>query len=33
LCDGSVRFVSERIDPSVLRALTSIDADDPVGDF
>jgi hypothetical protein len=33
LCDGSVRFISSNIDPLTLRALSTIDANDVVGDF
>jgi prepilin-type processing-associated H-X9-DG protein len=33
LCDGSVRFVSENIDPSVLEALVTIRGGESVGSF
>jgi hypothetical protein len=33
LCDGSVRFVSENIDPSVLEALVTIRGGESIGEF
>ncbi|REJ96678.1 MAG: DUF1559 domain-containing protein, partial [Planctomycetota bacterium] len=33
MCDGSVRFVSENIDPSVMEALVTINGGEVVSDF
>ncbi|WP_373653482.1 DUF1559 domain-containing protein [Schlesneria sp. DSM 10557] len=33
LADGSVRFVSEKIDPQTLKAMTTISGNDALGDF
>lgn len=33
MADGSVRFVNEKIDPKLLKALVTIDGGEPVGDF
>lgn len=33
LCDGSVRFVSDKIDPKVLKALSTPNEGEPVGEF
>lgn len=33
LCDGSVRFISENVDPSVIEALTTIRGGEVVGDY
>jgi len=33
LCDGSVRFISESVDPAILQALATPDGREPVGDF
>ncbi len=33
MADGSVRSLSENIDPQVLKALTTISGGEPVGDF
>ena len=33
LADGSVRFISENIDPQTLKALASPDGDEPIGEF
>ena len=32
-CDGSVRFVSEKISPEVFEALTTIRGGEVIGDF
>ncbi|HLJ11348.1 MAG TPA: DUF1559 domain-containing protein [Planctomycetaceae bacterium] len=33
MVDGSVRFISEKIDPRVLEALSTIAGEEPIGDF
>jgi hypothetical protein len=33
LADGSVRFISDQVDPTVLRALTTASGNDPVGEY